>query len=214
MEAIESPLRAWEVFYLIVGTTAGALIGLQFVVMALIAELERARRQKDSISAFGSPNVVHFCAALLGTSILGAPWPELRYAGVAISICGVFGIVYTSVVLRRAMTQRGYSPVVEDWVWHTILPMLTYAAMLVAGAALRWRTTEPLFIIAATLLMLVFIGIHNAWDTVLYITLEYSQRPDRPDAAEGSSKETRKSDSITPGPGAPPRLGSPPSEEP
>jgi hypothetical protein len=189
----ESPLRAWEVFCLIVGTTAGALIGLQFVVMALIAEQEAARRQKDSISAFGSPNIVHFCAALLGTSILGAPWPELRHAGIAISGCGVLGIVYTFVVLRRARRQRFYTPVVEDWVWHTILPILSYSAMLVAGATLGSRSTGSLFGIAGALLTLVFIGIHNAWDTLLYITVEYS-RQHRAEPPLSSKSETPDSD--------------------
>jgi hypothetical protein len=210
----ESPLRAWEVFYLIVGTTAGALIGLQFVVMALLAEQEAARRQKDSISAFGSPNIVHFCAALLGTSILGAPWPELRHAGIAISGCGVLGILYTFVVLRRARTQRGYTPVVEDWAWHTILPLVAYSAMLVAGATLGSRSTGSLFAIGGALLMLVFIGIHNAWDTLLYITVEFAQGQDRPVPPASSEGGIPEPDPVAPALGKPPTLGSPPSEEP
>jgi hypothetical protein len=210
----ESPLRAWEVFYLIVGTTAGALIGLQFVVMALLAEQEAARRQKDSISAFGSPNIVHFCAALLGTSILGAPWPELRHAGVAISGCGVLGITYASVVLRRARTQRHYTPVVEDWIWHNILPILCYSAMLVAGTTLGSHSTGSLFVIGGALLMLVFIGIHNAWDTLLYITLEFSKRQDDPEPPASSKGGIPGPDPVVPALGKPPTLGSPPSEEP
>ena len=38
-----SPLDQWDNFYMIVGTSAGALIGLQFVVMTLIAEGRLAR---------------------------------------------------------------------------------------------------------------------------------------------------------------------------
>jgi hypothetical protein len=34
-------LGEWESFYVIVGSSAGALIGLQFVVIALIAERPR-----------------------------------------------------------------------------------------------------------------------------------------------------------------------------
>src|SRR5207247_3359319 len=36
-QAVASPLQAWESFYVIVGSSAGALTGLQFVVMTLIA---------------------------------------------------------------------------------------------------------------------------------------------------------------------------------
>jgi hypothetical protein len=37
-EAVSAHLAAWESFYIIVGSSAGALTGLQFVVMALVAE--------------------------------------------------------------------------------------------------------------------------------------------------------------------------------
>lgn len=42
-EAALSSLKAWESFYVIVGSSAGALTGLQFVVIALIAEAQAAR---------------------------------------------------------------------------------------------------------------------------------------------------------------------------
>jgi hypothetical protein len=35
-------LAGWENFYVIVGSSAGALIGLQFVVMALVADMPRS----------------------------------------------------------------------------------------------------------------------------------------------------------------------------
>jgi hypothetical protein len=36
--AVAAHLSAWESFYIIVGSSAGALTGLQFVVMALVVE--------------------------------------------------------------------------------------------------------------------------------------------------------------------------------
>ena len=41
-------LDGWENFYVIVGSSAGALIGLQFVVIALIAETPNARIGRTS----------------------------------------------------------------------------------------------------------------------------------------------------------------------
>lgn len=76
-EAVASPLRAWESFYVIVGSSAGALIGLQFVVMTIIAEASASSGRKETISAFGTPNVVHFCAALLFSAIVSVPWSSL-----------------------------------------------------------------------------------------------------------------------------------------
>src|SRR2546422_10073706 len=88
-EVVESTLKAWESFYVIVGSAAGALTGLQFVVMTLIAEAGAAPGRKESISAFGSPNVVHFCAGLLVASILSVPWSGLCDSGGAVDRCAV-----------------------------------------------------------------------------------------------------------------------------
>jgi lipid-binding SYLF domain-containing protein len=51
-----SLLGRWESFYVIVGSSAGALTGLQFVVIALIAENQAARSMRE-IRAFGTPTV-------------------------------------------------------------------------------------------------------------------------------------------------------------
>jgi hypothetical protein len=68
-------LSQWENFYIIVGSSAGALTGLQFVVMALVAGLP-TRADPGTIDTFGTPTVVHFCAVLLVSSLLS--WPSSR----------------------------------------------------------------------------------------------------------------------------------------
>jgi hypothetical protein len=161
-------LKAWESFYVIIGSTAGALTGLQFVVMTLIGEGGGAGR-KDALAAFGSPNVVHFCAALLVAAVLSAPWTAMWQAGDAVAACGVLGFVYAIVVTRRAHRQQGYEPVLEDWVFHAILPTAAYATLLAAGVAIERSSAHAMFTIGAAVLLLVFIGIHNAWDTVTYM---------------------------------------------
>jgi hypothetical protein len=164
--------QAWESFYVVVGSSAGALIGLQFVVLTLIGEAGMIRGTADTLSAFGSPNVVHFCAALLVSAIFSAPWGGLGPPGVAVAVAGAAGFVYSIAVLRRAMRQREYKPVLEDWIWHAALPLIAYAALVHAGIQLARASTDVLFIVGGAALLLVFIGIHNAWDTVTYVTLE------------------------------------------
>src|ERR1041385_7949724 len=117
-EAARSSLAAWESFYVIVGSSAGALTGLQFVVMALIAE-SRVPRSSREVAAFGTPTIVHFCAALLIAAILSAPWPALASAGTAVGACGAAGVVYVCLVIRRARRTSNYRPVLEDWVWRS-----------------------------------------------------------------------------------------------
>lgn len=170
-EATVSPFAAWESFYVIVGSSGAALTGLQFVVMALVAE-KRGRTTSPEIAAFGSPTVVHFCAVLLLAAILSAPWPSLSSPDLAIGAAGVAGVTYAAIVTRRARGQRGYTPVFEDWLWHVVLPFLAYAALVVAAIVLQRSPGPALFVVGAAALLLLFIGIHNAWDTVTYIVQE------------------------------------------
>jgi len=64
----------WENFYVILGSSAGALIGLQFVVMTLVAEMPTVRDVERSGSAFATPTIVHFGVALLLSAVISAPW--------------------------------------------------------------------------------------------------------------------------------------------
>ncbi len=165
-------LTHWESYYVIVGSSAAALTGLQFVVMTLISESSiRATTSDRTISAFGTPTIVHFCLALLISAIVSAPWHSLTSVAWASGIVGAGGLFYDGLVIRRARGQTEYRPVFEDWLWHTILPVVSHAAMLVAGVMLLSRPAGPLFAIGGAALLLLFIGIHNSWDTVTYLTV-------------------------------------------
>ena len=167
-DAVAAHLSAWESFYIIVGSSAGALTGLQFVVMALIREA-RPYGTKHEVATFGSPTVVHFCAVLLLGAVLSAPWRGLASAAVAVGVFGLAGVAYTAVVIKRARLQRAYKPDLGDWAWHTALPLLSYATLLVAAMFMTRSPAPALFAVAAAALMLLFVGIHNAWDTVMYV---------------------------------------------
>jgi len=164
--------HAWEAFYVIVGSSAGALTGLQFVVLTLISEGGRVRGTSETLAAFASPNVVHFCAALLVSAILSAPWQDMGAPGVAVAVTGVCGFAYSVAVLRRALRQKDYKPVLEDWIWHAALPKVAYGALVFAGVQFVRDSADALFIVGGATLLLVFIGIHNAWDTVTYVMME------------------------------------------
>jgi hypothetical protein len=169
-------LTTWQNFYVIIGSAAATLTGLLFVVITLIAGV-RVRVSSDSggIAAFSTPNVVHFCAALLVAAILSAPWQALWNAGLLLGLCGLGGATYVIIVLRRARRQTDYQPVLEDWLWHTVFPLVSYTALVVAAIVLPGHPAPALFVIAAGTVLLLFIGIHNAWDNVIYIVIELSR---------------------------------------
>ncbi|HEV8335863.1 MAG TPA: hypothetical protein VGR67_05560 [Candidatus Polarisedimenticolia bacterium] len=170
MEIGSLPLAAWESFYVIVGSSAAALTGLQFVVIVLGAEAEVV--SGATMRAFGTPTIVHFCAALLISAILSAPWSAVAPAAVCLLACGAAGLGYLAGVFRHARKQSGYTPVFEDWLWHFVFPAGAYVALLVAALDLRGGAPAALFVIAGSAMFLLFIGIHNAWDAVTYIALK------------------------------------------
>ena len=164
-------LKAWESFYVIVGSSAGALIGLQFVVITLIAE-SRMRSTGHELAAFGTPTVLHFVAVLLIATIISAPWPSLALPAMAIGLSGAFGLAYEVLVLVRTQKQTGYKMVLEDWIWHIVLPFVAYAGLASGSFLLQPHPARALFDVGGAALLLLFIGIHNAWDTTTWVVLE------------------------------------------
>ena len=81
---------------------------------------------------------------------------------------GLIGVAYAVVVARRMRAQRAYQPVFEDWLFHVLLPLAAYALLAGAAYAARLYERPALFVVGAAALLLLFIGIHNAWDTVTY----------------------------------------------
>jgi hypothetical protein len=173
-EVIAPPLLTrWVNFYVMVGSSAAALTGLQFVVLALIDEI-RPRQVTQGVDAFSTPTVVYFSTVLLLSAVLCAPWDGLPAVAALIAICGAAGVVYAGIVTRRALRQTIYSLVLEDWLWHITFPLTAHATLLVAGLAMVRHPTGALFTIAAAAVFLLFIGLHNAWDSVTYMM---TQRP-------------------------------------
>ena len=179
-EAGVSFLSTWQNFYVIMGSAAAALTGLLFVVATLMAGVRaRVSSPNEAFATFNTPNIVHFCAALLVAAILRTPWQALWNASLLLGLSGLGGMIYVVIVLRRARRQTHYQPVLEDWLWHTIFPLISYTALFVAAILLPGYPSPALFAIAAGTLLLLFIGIHNAWDNVIYITTELSQPRDK-----------------------------------
>ena len=163
-------LAPWANFYVIVGSSAAALVGVQFVVIALIANF-RHLTTADSIRAFGTPTVVHLGEALVVSSILSAPWHSLLGASIALTLCGLGGLGYAGIAIHRARRQTAYKPVWDDWFWYAALPCSAYTALSAAAVLLRTATQPALFVIGGTSLGLLLIGIHNAWDSVTHVVL-------------------------------------------
>jgi len=159
-------LNGWQNFYIIVGSSAGALIGLQFVVITLIDRVSRPAAEAGS--AFATPSVVHFGAVLLLSAIVSIPWNGITAAAVLWCLEGLCGFGYAAIVARRMRVQTAYRPVFEDWLFHALLPLTAYAMLALSAFAAGSYAGEALLGVGASALLLLFIGIHNAWDAATY----------------------------------------------
>jgi hypothetical protein len=159
-----------------VGSSAGALIGLQFVVMTLVADIATGPGAAQAGSAFGTPTIVHFGAVLLLSGIQCAPWPSVASICVAWGVLGLAGLSYVAIVVRRMRSQDKYRPEFEDWIFHVILPLLAYGSLGASAMFGPMHEREMLFAVAAAALLLLFASIHNAWDAVTYHIYHQRQR--------------------------------------
>src|SRR6267142_6708256 len=154
-------LAGWENFYVIVGSSAGALIGLQFVVITLIADMPIAQGQAQAGDAFATPTIVHFGAVLLLSAVLSAPWHGIATAAVLWAYWASVGSCTRSSWLGVWRVQIVYTPEFEDWLFHFLLPFAAYATLAVSAYAARSHAGAALFGVGAAVLLLLFIGIHN-----------------------------------------------------
>ncbi|MBS1910345.1 MAG: hypothetical protein JST22_00025 [Bacteroidetes bacterium] len=178
------PLAGWENFYVIIGSSAGALIGLQFVVLTLVANTLRSAEEAEAGDAFATPTIVHFSAVLLLAGIASAPWEGIGTVAVLWGIMGLSGLVYTVIVTWRMRRQGVYRLQLEDLLFHILLPLAAYGMLAVSACLVRSRPDEPLFVVAAAALLLLFAGIHNAWDNVAYHV--FVKRESRTERERGS----------------------------
>jgi divalent metal cation (Fe/Co/Zn/Cd) transporter len=171
MENVAHALLAeWESFYVIVGSSAGGLTGLMFVVITLAAD-SKLPRSAETVNAFATPNVIHFVTVLFLSALLSAPWRHLEDPAHFVGATAIAGVIYVLIVTRRMVRQArgGYKPVLEDWIWHSILPMIAYTALFIGAAGLSHGQSWAPFLVGGVSLLLIGCGIHNAWDTVTYM---------------------------------------------
>ncbi|HST06844.1 MAG TPA: hypothetical protein VLJ83_01650 [Gemmatimonadaceae bacterium] len=181
-------VAGWDTFYVIIGSSAAALTGLMFVVISLTADVRFAPVDRNNgLDAYATPTVMHFCLVLLLAAVLTSPRQTDVTVGGGIAAVALIGLGYMVVVLLRMRRAHGYQPVAEDWIWHTILPLVAYIS-LAASSFFLWSGRDNwLYCVGADALLLLYVGIHNAWDTATWMAVhgnqpDQSNRPDAPPA--------------------------------
>jgi hypothetical protein len=195
------PLEEWANFYVIIGSSAAALTGLMFVVVALSAE--RGIAAADGLKAFATPTVVHFCSVLLLAAFVSTPGQTAFSLALCVVAAGVVGLAYTSTVIVHARRQNSYEPDLEDWTWYGAMPVFSYTILFVAGLVMLRRPQMALYLVAVTALLLLYAGIHNAWDSAVWLAMPMDRRvnairpPVSEDVSAAESRPTTSTDSAS-----------------
>jgi hypothetical protein len=169
-----SLLTGWENFYVIVGSAAGGLTGLTFVVIALIRDVRR-EAVPTGVGTFVTPTIIHFGGVLALAAFMSVPHQQLASLSAGFAVAGLAGLIYGGCIAAN-MHRMGsaYVPVLEDWIWNVIAPSVVYGCLLITAVLLWSRPVLTLYIVAALSLSMLFIGIRNAWDIAVWMTLQRS----------------------------------------
>ena len=160
MNDLTNPYAGWEVFNLIVGATSGALIGFQGLASALAADTDDADEPPTNAAT-----VAHFSASLALCSLCGVPWTDTVTPTPIWTAAGLAGMVYVLQVTTRMFQAGEVAPQVEDIAFHSVLPFTAYMALAVACL---FCLPSALFLVGYACLTLLLIGIHNAYDSVMF----------------------------------------------
>lgn len=173
---MDTLLGGWENFYVIVGTTAGGLTGLTFVVIALIRDARKVT--PTALGAFVTPTIVHFAGVLALAAFLSMPHQNSLSLSIGFGVAGLAGLIYCGFIgagIRRQAVS--YTPVLEDWMFNVIVPVLVYAVLLTAAVTIRMWPAATLFAVASAALVTLFVGIHNAWDIAVFMAIRSPPAP-------------------------------------
>ena len=172
-----SLLAGWDNFYVITGGAAGGLTGLTFVVITLAADAHRVR--PVGVKAFVTPTIVHFGAVLALAAFLSVPGHTIASLSLGLGMLGLAGLVYIATIAAAIHRMKGdYLPVPEDWVWNVILPALCFGVLLIMALLFPIRTKPSLYGVAAAIMLLMIVGIHNAWDIAVWNSVNRQNEAD------------------------------------
>ena len=161
--------EGWENFYLIVGPSAAALIGLMFVVVTLTAGRDRDQVERGK-HLYTSPIVWHLGVVLVLSGAAVAPTIHPKLFGIVsagLALLGVAMGVRSAVGIHRAQLS-GPDSMFDMW-WYGIIPGVVYVGLSGAAAAVLAGSSWSASAVAAALMALLLVSIHAEWDLVTFL---------------------------------------------
>ena len=158
----------WDSYYLLIGTAAGALIGLLFVVATLNAGREVTDVTRGT-KTYLTPTVFHFAMVVVVSALATAPGLPARTVGLLLGTCAIVGLVYSGWICVRLRSGNMAGQHWSDFWFFGAAPTAIYLG-LGATSGTAWAAPSALpYAAAVLLLLLMLVGIRNAWDLVTWL---------------------------------------------
>jgi hypothetical protein len=169
-------MEEWHDFYMLIGTAAATLVGLMFV-SASVGGGYMTEERRPGIRTFFSPTIFHFAAALVTCLAVLAPTQRWASLGALLFGCGLVGAAYAGWVWRQ-MARHGYLSQIdnEDRLWYAQAPVVCHLMVALAAALLLFQLPAGIYLLAATLVLLLLVSIRNAWDITLWVVMRTTKR--------------------------------------
>lgn len=158
-------MEGWTDFYMLVGSTAGTLIGLIFVVITL--GMERAHKDDElRTRLYVTPTLVHFTALVVIALTMIAPLAPATRAFILAAL-GCAGLFYVANVSLTSWRRRDLGE--PELLWETLFPILSYVLVTAAAAAWALNASFAAAIGAVASALLLVTALRNSWITTLVI---------------------------------------------
>jgi hypothetical protein len=159
----------WENFYIIVGSTAGALIGVMFVVATLSAGLDASRLTRGA-QIYITPVVFNFTVVVIVSALSGVPDLRRDAVGAILGLCAALGSAYSAMTMLRVLRVKVQdAPHWSDKWCYGILPFMAYLGLIAAACAVWLAPMSAAKAIGSDVVVLLLIGIRNAWDLATFL---------------------------------------------
>jgi len=176
----------WENYYLMIGPSAAALIGLMFVVVTLTAGRNR-REIEIGKHLYTSPIVWHLAVVMVLSGGAAAPAMNARLFGAVTAGLAVLGVgmcIRNAIGIARVPISGVENNAFDIW-WYGLVPAVAYAGLGAAAAMILSGSHWAASATAAALMALLLVSIHNEWDLVTYLA------PDAPGPSNSGGDEER-----------------------
>jgi hypothetical protein len=74
--------------------------------------------------------------------------------------------------MRRMRRVPHYQSTLEDWSWYMALPLIANILLILAAFVLPKNPSSALYLVGSAMMLLLLVGIRNAWDMVTFLAVE------------------------------------------